>query len=209
MFTGLVEELGAVESIEPIAEGIRLRVSAKQAAAGLEPGDSIAISGVCQTVVRVLGETGFEVIAIGETLRRTNFELLRAGAAVNLERPLRMGDRLGGHWVQGHVDGVGRVSEIRAQGNDHAVEITVARELSRFIVEKGSIAIDGVSMTVGRVADEAEQTRFWVYVIPETLERTLFGRYAAGWTVNLEVDILAKYILRAQDWQDTPAKGGR
>ena len=197
MFTGLVEEMGRVESVETRPEGICLRLSAATAARGLEPGESIALSGVCQTVVESDGVERFSVIAIGETLRRTNFSTLREGSKVNLERPLRLGDRLGGHWVQGHVDAVGRITEIRVAGNDHAVEIAIASSLAPYVVEKGSVAIDGVSLTVGTVDDRKDETRFWVYIIPETLARTLFGGYRAGDQVNVEVDILAKYVLRA------------
>lgn len=205
MFTGLVEETGRIESVEPRTEGICLRVHATTSAEGLARGDSIAISGVCQTVIETDGSSSFAVIAIGETLRRTNFSTLRVGSAVNLERPLRLGDRLGGHMVQGHVDGVGRISEIRARGNDHAVEIALPRTLAPYVVEKGSIAIDGVSLTVGPVRDRGDTTFLWVYIIPETLERTLFGSYQPGALVNVEVDILAKYVLRSAVRNESPA----
>ncbi|MCA9729022.1 MAG: riboflavin synthase, partial [Candidatus Eisenbacteria bacterium] len=147
MFTGLVEEMGRVVSIEPVEAGIRLRVQAPHAASDLEVGGSVAVSGVCQTVVSTgkAAEDGrwFEMIAIPETLARTNFGELAPGSAVNLERPLRVGDRLGGHWVQGHVDATGRIEQIERHGQDRAYEISLPATLAPYVVEKGSIAVDG------------------------------------------------------------------
>jgi riboflavin synthase len=141
----------------------------------------------------------FEVIAIPETLARTTFSDLRPGSRVNLERPLRVGDRLGGHWVQGHVDATGSIEEVRTDGGDRAYAIAAPASLARYLVEKGSIAVDGVSLTIGTVHDTPGGARFWVHIIPETLRRTTFGAYRVGDRVNLEVDILAKYILRARE----------
>ncbi|MBK8231807.1 MAG: riboflavin synthase [Candidatus Eisenbacteria bacterium] len=197
MFTGIVEEMGDVVGREEISVGVRLTIRGERTVPGLSRGDSIAVSGVCQTVAEPVEGDRLQVIAIEETLRRTNFRALAIGARVNLERPLRLGDRLGGHWVQGHVDGTGRVEEILSSGPDRAMQISLPAPLRRYVVEKGSISVDGVSLTVGRVEDRAEGTSFWVHLIPETLERTLFGIYTLGCEVNLEVDILAKYILRA------------
>lgn len=207
MFTGLVEEMGIVEAVREVPDGRRLEVSARAALEGLKHGDSLAISGVCQTVVELLsaesGPAGAHlraaVVAVGETLRRTTFGDLRSGSRVNLERPLRVGDRLGGHLVSGHVDGVGRIVEIRPDPADWGVRIAVPNQLAPFFIEKGSVCVDGVSLTVGTLDDEATETRFWVYIIPETRERTLFGYYRVGDRVNIETDLLGKYVLRSRE----------
>jgi riboflavin synthase len=211
MFTGLVEEMGRVESVSPVPEGVCLRVAAPHAAEDLEAGGSIAVSGVCQTVIAAgPHQEGrwFEMIAIPETLARTTFGTLEPGSQVNLERPLRIGDRLGGHWVQGHVDATGRIEQIQRHGQDRAYSISLPRALAPYVVEKGSIAVDGVSLTIGIVEDEPEETRFWVHIIPETLARTRFALYEEGNRVNLEVDILAKYVLRAALFQNVSFPGG-
>ena len=186
MFTGLVQALGRVEEI---GDG-RLRVRAD----GLDdiaPGDSVAVNGVCLTAAEV-GEGAFRADVMAETLRRSSLGGLEAGDAVNLELPLRPSDRLGGHVVQGHVDGLGRVRDIRAEGFARLVTVAADPELLRYVVPKGSIAVDGVSLTVAELLDDA----FTVSLIPETLERTTLGRAQAGDAVNLEVDVLAKYVER-------------
>jgi riboflavin synthase len=142
-------------------------------------------------------ERWFEVIAIPETLSRTNLGELVPGARVNLERPLRVGDRLGGHWVQGHVDATGRITQIQLHDQDRAMAIAIPSALAPYVVEKGSIAVDGVSLTIGIVEDGQDESRFWVHLIPETLARTRCSLYQKEDRVNLEVDILAKYVLRA------------
>lgn len=195
MFTGLVEELGAIELAEVIPEGLRLRVRALRSLEGLTRGDSIAMNGVCQTVVQTAPRC-FDVIAVAETLRRTNFGKLSAGSEVNLERPLRVGDRLGGHFVLGHVDGTGEILERRDETDDLSFRIGLPEEISAYVVEKGSIAVDGVSLTVGKLREEGATTSFWVHIIPETKASTLFGRYRLGDRTNLEVDILAKHVER-------------
>lgn len=197
MFTGLVEELGQVESALRIPEGMRLRVGASLVTEDLVSGGSIAVSGVCQTVVGVERGRWFEVIAIPETLSRTNLGELLPGSRVNLERPLRVGDRLGGHWVQGHVDATGRITQIQLHDQDRAMAIAIQSGLAPYVVEKGSIAVDGVSLTVGIVEDGPDESLFWVHLIPETLARTRCSLYQKEDRVNLEVDILAKYVLRA------------
>ena len=202
MFTGLVEEMGRVETVEEIPDGRRFAITAPHALDDLKRGDSLAISGVCQTIVDIQGNASdltASVIAIEETLRRTTFGRLRPGSVVNLERPLRMGDRLGGHWVSGHVDGVGTIRELRANPEDWAVLIGVPASLAPYLIEKGSVSVDGVSLTVGTVDDREDETRFWVYIIPETRERTLFGHYETGDQVNIETDLLGKYVLRARE----------
>jgi riboflavin synthase len=188
MFTGLVQATGVVRAIEPGPDGARVRV---ETALGreLSPGDSVAVSGVCLTAVEA-DRGSFAADVVAETLRRSALGALRPGARVNLELPLRAGDRLGGHLVQGHVDGVGTVDAAREEGLGRVLRIAAPAELRRYVVEKGSIAVDGVSLTVAEVDDEA----FEVALIPETLERTTLGAVAIGDAVNLEVDVLAKYV---------------
>jgi riboflavin synthase len=188
MFTGLVQELGTVAAVEPTGDGVRLAIETALAAE-LAPGDSVAVNGVCLTAVDP-APGRFAADVMNETLRRSSLAELAAGAQVNLELPLRAGDRLGGHVVQGHVDGVGTIAEVTDDGFSRRVRVAAAPELLRYVVEKGSIAIDGVSLTVAAVDDES----LTVALIPETLSRTSLGAAAPGRTVNLEVDVLAKYV---------------
>ena len=194
----MVEEIGIVERVRSDEAGTELTIRGAHTARELSPGDSVAVSGVCQTVVKREGDS-FVVLAIPETLRRTTFGTYTEGSRTNLELPLRVGDRLGGHWVAGHVDARGRIEETRDEDGDRAFRISLPQEFAVYVVEKGSIAIDGCSMTVGKVVDDpGAGTSFWVHVIPETWARTLFGSYARGDEVNLEVDVLGKYLLRAR-----------
>ena len=188
MFTGLVAGTGTVESLERDGGGMRLRVRS-ELASELSAGDSIAVNGVCLTAVDP-DPAGFSADVMAETLRRSSLGPLGTGDAVNLELPLRAGDRLGGHIVQGHVDGTGEVESVREEGLSRVVRIAAPDELLRYVVEKGSIAVEGVSLTVSAVDGDA----FEVSLIPETLERTTLGAAAPGRTVNLEVDVLAKYV---------------
>ena len=188
MFTGLVAGTGTVESLERDGGGVRLRVRS-ELAGELGPGDSVAVNGVCLTAVAPDAE-GFSADVMAETLRRSSLGPLGEGDSVNLELPLRAGDRLGGHIVQGHVDGTGAVESVRDEGLARVVRVAAPAELLRYVVEKGSIAVDGVSLTVSAVDDEA----FEVSLIPETLERTTLGAAEPGRTLNLEVDVLAKYV---------------
>ena len=188
MFTGLVAGLGSVDAVEPDGRGVRLRV-ATPLGAELAAGDSVAVNGVCLTAVEP-GPGGFGADVMAETLRRSSLGPLGAGDEVNLELPLRASDRLGGHIVQGHVDGVGAVESAVDEGFARIVRIAAGPEVLRYVVEKGSIAIDGVSLTVASVDDEG----FTVSLIPETLERTTLGAASPGRVVNLEVDVLAKYV---------------
>jgi riboflavin synthase len=187
VFTGLVAGTGTVRSLR---DGRLLVDSAL--GAELAGGDSIAVNGVCLTAVDPTPE-GFAADVMPETLRRSSLGPLAEGDPVNLELPLRAGDRLGGHVVQGHVDATGTVGEVRADGFSKVVRIEVAPDLLRYVVEKGSIAVDGVSLTVSAVDDEA----FEVSLIPETLERTTLGSAQPGRTVNVEVDVFAKYVEKA------------
>jgi riboflavin synthase len=184
MFTGLVAGTGTIRSL---SDG-RLEVETPLAAE-LTPGDSIAVNGVCLTALDPTSD-GFRADVMPETLRRTSLGPLGSGDPVNLELPLRASDRLGGHFVQGHADGTGTVESLREEGFARVVRIAAPPELLRYVVEKGSIAVDGVSLTVSAVDEEA----FEVSLIPETLERTTLGAAAPGRTVNLEVDVLAKYL---------------
>jgi riboflavin synthase len=188
MFTGLVETTARVRRIDPDGDGVRLEVETPLAAE-LAQGDSIAVNGVCLTAVDPDGAT-FRADVMAETLRRSSLGPLAEGDPVNVELPLRAGDRLGGHVVQGHVDGTGTVAEARDEGFARLVRIEAPADLLRYVVEKGSIAVDGVSLTVAHV----DESSFTVSLIPETLERTTLGLAAPGRVVNLEVDVLAKYV---------------
>ena len=190
MFTGLIANLGEVEAVEATGDGARLRVRTPLASE-LAAGDSVAVNGVCLTATTVEGE-GFAADVVSETLRRSSLGALAAGATVNLELPLRAADRLGGHVVQGHVDGVGEVVDVVDEGFSRVVTVAVPDGLERYVVEKGSIAIDGISLTVAALQDG----RLSIAVIPETLERTTLGAAQPGRPVNLEVDVLAKYVER-------------
>lgn len=188
MFTGLVADLGTVARIEQGDEGVRLAV--RTALAGeIAEGDSVAVNGVCLTATDIADGT-FSADVMNESLRRTSLGQVGEGSTVNLELPLRAHDRLGGHFVQGHVDGVATVRDVREDGFARVVTFDAPAELLRYIVEKGSIAVDGVSLTVAAVDD----TSFAVSLIPETLERTTLGAAEPGRPVNLEVDVLAKYV---------------
>jgi len=188
IFTGLVATTGALRALDRTSDGVRLRVESALAAE-LEQGDSVAVNGVCLTAVEVSGGD-FQADVMGETLRRSSLGPLERGDAVNLELPLRASDRLGGHMVQGHVDGLGSVADVEADGFATLVRIACAGELLRYVVEKGSIAVDGVSLTVAEVDDEG----FSVSLIPATRARTTLGSLSPGRAVNLEVDVLAKYV---------------
>ena len=188
MFTGLVADLGTVQAVEQTADGARLRI--RTALAGeLALGDSVAVNGVCLTATAV-EDGAFSADVMHETLRRTKLGEATGGAPVNLELPLRAGDRLGGHIVLGHVDGVGAVAAVREEGFARVLTIRAPSEMLRYVVRKGSIAVDGTSLTVARVDAEG----FDVSLIPETLERTTLGTAAPGTPVNLEVDIMAKHL---------------
>jgi riboflavin synthase len=188
MFTGLVETTARVRRVDPAPDGVRLEVETPLAAE-LRQGDSIAVNGVCLTAIDP-GSDGFRADVMAETLRRSSLGPLAPGDSVNVELPLRAGDRLGGHVVQGHVDGTGAVESTRGEGFARLVRISADPSLLKYVVEKGSIAVDGVSLTVAEVDDEG----FMVSLIPETLERTTLGLAAPGRVVNLEVDVFAKYV---------------
>lgn len=190
MFTGLIEEIATLVDTQPFSGGRRLRVRAADAARQLAPGESVALSGVCLTVESCEAERGeFTVSAIAETLRRTTIAGWRRGSRVHLERALAVSARLGGHLVQGHIDGVGRVTRAALTRGGFTLAVALPAPLRRYVVSQGSIALDGVSLTVAGLAG----TVCRVGIIPETLRRTLIGTYRPGRAVNIEVDILAKY----------------
>jgi riboflavin synthase len=188
VFTGLIQARGRIAALDRTDAGARLLIVA-DAPIELEEGDSVAVNGVCLTAVHPR-QDAFTADVMNETLERSALGSLGLGAYVNLELPLRAHDRLGGHVVQGHVDGVGTVASVQEDGFARVVRVTAAPDLLRYVVEKGSIAIDGVSLTVAAVDDESLS----VSLIPETLERTTLGDAAPGRVVNLEVDVLAKYV---------------
>jgi riboflavin synthase len=193
VFTGLVEDLGTVTTVESTTDGVRIAISSPLARE-LAEGDSVAVNGVCLTATKLRGGTRggelFGADVMNETLRRSSLSELQAGSRVNLELPVKPQSRLGGHIVQGHVDGVGAVSAIADDGFARRVTIEADPALLRYVVEKGSITVDGVSLTVASV----DGTSFDVSLIPETLERTTLGATEEGTPVNLEVDIVAKYV---------------
>jgi riboflavin synthase len=193
VFTGLIADLGSVTALEQDGDGALIEIRSGLAGA-ISEGDSVAVNGVCLTATAV-GDDGFSAQAMIETLERSSLGQLRAGAPVNLELALRAGDRLGGHVVQGHVDGTATVRSVRDQGFARVLGIDVDPGLARYLVEKGSVAVDGVSLTVSALGEGA----FSVSLIPETLERTSLGQIREGQRVNIEVDILAKHVERLME----------
>jgi riboflavin synthase len=192
LFTGLVAGVGRIERLERSGDGVRIGIAAPPELAGeLHEGDSVAVNGVCLTATAVEAST-FAAEVVNESLSRTSLLDADVGAEVNLELPLRPSDRLGGHVVQGHVDGVGRVARVAEDGFARRVKIEAPASILRYVVEKGSIAVDGVSLTVAGLDHES----FTVSLIPETLSRTNLGAAEPGRRVNLEVDVLAKYVER-------------
>ena len=190
MFTGIVQELGTVEALEQGEGGVRLRIAAALSG-GLREGDSVAVSGACLTAAAVAAGS-FEVDVMNQTLGLTTIGALVAGDRVNLEEALRAGEPLGGHIVQGHVDGVGEVAEAREDGFARRLRIVVPDGLERYLVEHGSVTVAGVSLTVAALA----QRGFEVSLIPETLERTTLGEASVGSRLNLEFDVVARYVER-------------
>lgn len=196
MFTGIVEELGEITAVEDLGDSARLVIRGPVVAVDARHGDSIAVNGVCLTVVEVLGEHSFTADVMAETLRRSSLAAAAAGSRVNLERAAAVNSRLGGHIVQGHVDGTGEVISRTPSQHWEVVRISVPPQLARYIVEKGSITVDGVSLTVSALGRDRSADWFEVSLIPTTLGLTTLGRAAVGTTVNLEVDVIAKYVER-------------
>lgn len=191
MFTGIVEELGEVTAVEKLADASRFRLRGPLVTEGAKHGDSIAVNGVCLTVVE-FGGGEFTADVMAETLLRSSLGALEVGSRVNLERPMAVGDRLGGHIVQGHVDGTGTILDRTPSENWEIVKVALPEQLSRYVVEKGSITVDGVSLTVVEAADDW----FTISLIPTTLALTTLGIKQSGDPVNLEVDVIAKYVER-------------
>lgn len=192
MFTGIIEAVGRVAAIEPKGGDVRLTIdSAGLDLSDVALGDSIAANGVCLTVIE-LTESGYAVDVSGETLRLTSIGNLQPGSRVNLERAMQAGDRFGGHMVSGHVDGLGEVLSLEEDARSVRFRIRVPAELARYIAHKGSVTVDGTSLTVNRV----EGCEFELNIIPHTFEMTVFGDYRPGSKVNIEVDIIARYLER-------------
>jgi riboflavin synthase len=189
MFTGLTERVGTLQSLLPGAGGARARIGCGALAGELAAGDSVAVDGACLTV-SARGEDWFEVEVSPETLQRTCLGEKAAGARVNLERAVRLSDRLGGHLVQGHVDGVGLLTEVRPEGSGRRILVSLPEGLERYLVSKGSVALDGVSLTVAALRGREVE----VALIPHTLEHTTLGEWSAPRRINVEVDLVAKYL---------------
>jgi riboflavin synthase len=195
MFTGIVEETGVVDSIQPLDKSMRLTVTMRKCGAGLKVGDSLAINGCCLTVAKLTTKGRKKTVQfdlLNETWQKTNLQFTRAGSLVNLERSLEVGGRLSGHFVTGHIDGMGKIIKWEIVGDDHLLEISAASEVMRYIILKGSIAVDGISLTVASV----ERESFGIWIIPHTHEVTALNDRAVGDAVNLEADMLGKYVER-------------
>ncbi|HZV35486.1 MAG TPA: riboflavin synthase [Verrucomicrobiae bacterium] len=193
MFTGIVEETGKIERIQPTAKSIELAVHAKACSRGVKIGDSLAVNGCCLTVVKLTPAKGGKTIHLDllkETWQRTNLQYARVGSLVNLERSLQVGARLGGHFVTGHIDGTGEITRWEKAGHDHVLEIRASAEVMRYLVFKGSVTVDGISLTVAAVRKKS----FRVWIIPHTFEVTALRERKVGDAVNLEADILGKYV---------------
>jgi riboflavin synthase len=198
IFTGLIQETGRVRRIDRRSDGAFITIEARVVLEGTHPGDSISINGVDLTVVKMKLDS-FDADVSLETLRRSTLGLLRAGSRVNLERALAVGERMGGHMVQGHIDGVGELVSVTPEGNAYRMRFRVPRELGRYIAMKGSIAVDGISLPVAALGDDW----FEVAIIPYTWRETTLGDLKRGGRVNLEVDVLAKYVERLMNRDDS------
>jgi len=203
MFTGIVEEAGTVERIQPAAKAIELTVRASATGRGLKLGGSLAVNGCCLTAVKVATRGKFKLARfdlLRETWRRTNLQFTKPGSLVNLERPLRADGEFGGHFVTGHIDGVGKIIRWERVGQDHVLDIAASPEVMRYIVFKGSVAVDGISLTVAGV----QKKSFRIWIIPHTCEITTLRERKVGDAVNLEADLLGKYAEKF-----IAARGGR
>jgi len=195
MFTGIVEETGVIEQIEPGAKSIQLTVRANLCGRGLKPGASLAVNGCCLTVVKLAARGKYRLAQfdlLKETWNRTNLQFAGPGSLVNLERPLRADGSLGGHFVTGHIDGIGRITRWERMGQDHVLDIGAPPEVMRYVVFKGSMAIDGISLTVAGVT----RNGFRIWIIPHTYQVTALRERKVGDAVNLEADLIGKYVER-------------
>ena len=195
MFTGIIEETGTVESIHPGDKSIRLTLKLRKTGGGLKVGDSLAVNGCCLTVAELTAKGRAKTAQfdlLNETWNLTNLQHCRAGSLVNLERSLEAGGRLGGHFVTGHIDGIGKIITWERTGDDHQLQIAAPEGVMRYVIHKGSIAVDGISLTVAAV----EKGSFTIWIIPHTFESTALSERAVGDAVNLEADMLGKYVER-------------
>ena len=195
MFTGIIEETGAVESIHPDDKSVRLTISLRKTGLGLSVGDSLSVNGCCLTVVKIGSKGRSKMVQfdlLKETWNLTNLKDCRAGSAVNLERSLEAGGRLGGHFVTGHIDGTGKIMTWEQKGEDYQLQVSAPDPVMRYVVHKGSIAVDGISLTVAAV----EKSCFTIWIIPHTFNQTALKERAVGDAVNLEADMLGKYVER-------------
>ena len=201
MFTGLVEEIGTIKSISKGSKSAKITIKAEKILEDVKLGDSIGTNGVCLTVT-AFDNDSFTVDAMPETIRNSNLKNLKQGSSVNLERALRLGDRLGGHIVSGHIDGTGNIKSFQVEENATWIEISTAHGILRYIVKKGSITIDGISLTVADVCDKS----FKVSIIPMTKDETTLLRKKVGEEVNLECDMIGKYVERLITFKEEPVK---
>ena len=195
MFTGIIEETGAVESIHPDDKSVRLTISLRKTGLGLSVGDSLSVNGCCLTVVKIGSKGRSKMVQfdlLKETWNLTNLKDCRAGSAVNLERSLEAGGRLGGHFVTGHIDGTGKIMTWEQKGEDYQLQVSAPDPVMRYVVHKGSIAVDGISLTVAAM----EKSCFTIWIIPHTFNQTALKERAVGDAVNLEADMLGKYVER-------------
>ncbi|MCX5800912.1 MAG: riboflavin synthase [Candidatus Eisenbacteria bacterium] len=190
MFTGIIEVIGSVSSIQRSAGGFSVTIEAPGVAQDTKAGESVSVNGACLTVASLMSERAFSVEVVAETLEKTNLVFLKSGDRVNLERSLKLGDRLSGHLVLGHVDGVGEVTGIRQTGAGKTMNIEIPSELVRYFALKGSMALDGVSLTISGLSGRSVE----VSLIPFTLKSTIVGSYTSGRKVNVEVDVIARYL---------------
>jgi len=195
MFTGIIEETGTVESIHPGDKSIRLTLKLRKTGGGLKVGDSLAVNGCCLTVVELTAKGRAKTAQfdlLNETWNLTNLQHCRVGSLVNLERSLEAGGRLGGHFVTGHIDGIGKIITWEKTGDDHQLQIAAPEDVMRYVIHKGSVAVDGISLTVAAI----EKGSFTIWIIPHTFESTALSERAVGGAVNLEADMLGKYVER-------------
>jgi len=202
MFTGLIEETGTIQQIKNIAGGKKIVISAEKILSDIKVDDSISVSGVCLTVIEY-NKKKFTVEAVGETLQKSTIADLKINDSVNLERALRLNDRLGGHFVQGHVNGIGRISRLEKRGDNWFVEISIPVELEKYVIEEGSIAIDGVSLTIAKLNNNF----VGISVIPHTFKNTVISNYRIDTAVNVETDFFAKYIEKILLGNNTGSNG--
>ncbi len=191
MFTGLIEETGKIENTRPIAGGVELTIAAKKILNGLRNGDSVSINGVCLTVTEI-SSGNFSVDAVGETISKTTIGKLSPGSIVNLETALQLSQKLGGHLVQGHVNGIGSISEIKKLGENFSLSVAVPTELAKYLIKEGSIAVDGISLTIAQTTEN----KCTFSIIPHTWKNTNLNTKKAGEKVNIEIDVIAKYVER-------------